>query len=84
MRENVVTTAPARPLGERQLTCLKNLERGKQYPGGGWIYSQHATTVAIIETLVERGLAVRTETTEQIGLNTRVRAVYTAASETGA
>lgn len=49
-------TRPARPLGERQLLCLRALVRHGKYPGG-WKWDNHSGTVTILNALVKRGLA---------------------------
>lgn len=53
-----------RPLGEHQqavLECLNDRRHGSFSAGCGWIYGNYSTTVKILDSLVKRGLAVRTE-----------------------
>ena len=55
--------APAKPITTRKLTetqqdVLEALRRyGRYEPGGGWSWNNHSTTVRVLETLVQRGLA---------------------------
>jgi hypothetical protein len=49
-----------RALGEVQRICLESLVRHDGYPGG-WIYNNHSTTLRVLDALVQRGLATRTE-----------------------
>ena len=52
----------ARPLGERQEFMLRALrERGSWYGGCGYKWNNYSDTVAIFESLVRRGLALRIE-----------------------
>lgn len=44
-----------RELGYRQRGTLKAL-LSAPYPGGGWCWSTHGTTISILESLVKRGL----------------------------
>lgn len=55
-----------RPLGKNQRWCLyamtsygRGPERG--YPGGGWVWGNHSTTIRLLESLVKRGLVERYE-----------------------
>ena len=48
-------------LGERQQIMLRHLrERGVWYGGCGWSWGTYSETVRIMESLVARGLAVKT------------------------
>lgn len=47
-----------RPIGEIQLGVLDALdEHGGWEPGCGWVWTTHAQTQKVLDTLVRRGLA---------------------------
>lgn len=51
-----------RPLGENQVHALRALvEHSGWRPGCGWIWANRSTTVRLLDSLVRRGLAVRTD-----------------------
>jgi len=60
----------ARPLGENQWYVLKSLAENGPYPGG-WMWTNHSTTIRLLDSLVRRGLATRTEKTRTIGSGPR-------------
>lgn len=60
----------ARRLGENQshaLRCLAEYGNGTWYPGAGWVWTNVSTTVRLLDSLVRRGLATKTEKTRLIG-----------------
>jgi DNA-binding PadR family transcriptional regulator len=54
-----------RPLGNVQRGVLASLAR-EPYPGG-WYWQNRSVTLRALESLVRRGLAVRSERTDAIG-----------------
>jgi hypothetical protein len=54
------TQAKVDRLGKNQKHVLDSLARSN-YPGGGWIWSNHSGTVAICKSLVRRGLVTTRE-----------------------
>lgn len=69
-----------RPLGGLQRHALEALARhngGTWYPGAGWVWANTSTTVRLLESLVGRGLAVRTEKTGMAGTRPEQYPVFT-------
>jgi DNA-binding PadR family transcriptional regulator len=60
-------TTATRKLGERQGAVLRCLRDIGLYPGGGWYYANHSTTVAILDSLVKRGLVEREQHERRTG-----------------
>lgn len=59
-----------RPLGENQLAALRALAEnngGTWYPGGGWVWGNTSTTLRLLDSLVRRGMATKTEKSRAVG-----------------
>lgn len=69
-----------KPLGERQKACLDALKRHGQYPGG-WCWVNHSTTVAILESLVKRGLVTYEDVPRRAAADIGPLRVYRLAKE---
>lgn len=71
-------------LGANQRGVLDSLRDHGQYPGGGWVWGNHSTTVKILDSLVKRGLVATDAVTPSRGdvftrytLSPEVRAALT-------
>ena len=53
-------------LGENQTHALRSFAEYGPYPGGGWIWSNHSTTVRLAESLVKHRLVEKTESQYRI------------------
>lgn len=65
-----------RLLGENQayaLKCLAEHNEGTWYPGAGWVWNNLSSTVRLLDSLVRRGLATKTEKTRPVGSGTSAR-----------
>lgn len=63
------------PLGREQLGVLKSLrDHGRWSRGCGWIWSTHGKTERILDSLVKRGLVIKS--TEEVP-RSRLFAAYT-------
>jgi hypothetical protein len=72
-----------RPLGGNQKSILRSLvydympgSSDRPYPGGGWVWDNHSTTVRLLESLVRRGLVMK-DNCDQYRLTAEGRDVVT-------